>query len=788
MDDAQGQPPPANLTLASSCSTRESEPDETLLESERRFYEAYIWCLTPCPKLCDAVVYLNREIDRLGTAEEDWRLAEIMTNVFLLSSALLTAVEDYLHRPTFRLPQRLTRVAPAGRVLSAANGAASLVRRSRLAMARRWREQWPAATDAFLQLFAAAKKPTRDAAVKAAEELKALLRLPLPTELVAERIRIPSGFRKQDLTHFDALALARKFVARFPDRAQPILLVGLRTAGAYFAPLVRAFLKTEGYQTVDAVNVRPPKGLAKWEHAELVRCCTAGYLAVIVDDPPASGQQVALLSEQLRQVGFSREKMLALLPVHHLRPDWRMDVEATPLSDVPILLLDSEEWFKSRLLAREAVEDRLQEYFQTRRFVSASVVASPIADEINARLQGLSRDRMRSRLKRVHAVRLATPSGHVETRFVLAKSVGWGWLGYHAFLAGHRLAGFVPPILGLRDGILYMEWLPQRSDDGMGAEKRAREIATISAYVAARARSLSLGKDPMPGLGLGERHKLDRVFARAFSGNAAARLKRERIRQRLLEQTCPVPTLIDGNMRRLEWIASGSRLLKSDFEHHGMGKDELNVTDPAFDLADAVLQFGFSSEEEQELIRGYVKESGDSGVEARLFLQKLLAGTYAMDMALDGLRQPKLWHVANEFNEQYVAAWNFLTAQTARFCAGRCRLPQEVLWRSPLAVIDIDGVLDRRIFGFPSTTAAGIEALSLLHDHGFAIAVNTARSVAEVREYCSNYGFAGGVAEYGSFLWDAVRDRGRRLVSEESPRRARGAPARAQPNSRRVLE
>ena len=95
-----------------------------------------------------------------------------------------------------------------------------------------------------------------------------------------------------------------------------------------------------------------------------------------------------------------------------------------------------------------------------------------------------------------------------------------------------------------------------------------------------------------------------------------------------------------------------------------MGKDELNVTDPAFDLADAVLQFGFSSEEEQELIRGYVKESGDDGVEARLFLQKLLAGTYAMDMALDGLRQPKLWHVANEFNEQYVARWNFLTAQT----------------------------------------------------------------------------------------------------------------------------
>jgi len=27
------------------------------------------------------------------------------------------------------------------------------------------------------------------------------------------------------------------------------------------------------------------------------------------------------------------------------------------------------------------------------------------------------------------------------------KSVGWGWLGYHAFLAGRRLSEFVPPIL-----------------------------------------------------------------------------------------------------------------------------------------------------------------------------------------------------------------------------------------------------------------------------------------------------------------------------------------------------
>jgi len=103
-----------------------------------------------------------------------------------------------------------------------------------------------------------------------------------------------------------------------------------------------------------------------------------------------------------------------------------------------------------------------------------------------------------------------------------------------------------------------------------------------------------------------------------------------------------------------------------------------------------------------------------------------------------------------------------------RHCASLCRRPQAVEWRSPLVVLDIDGVLDKQIFGFPSTTTAGIEAVSLLHTHGLAIAVNTARTLSEVKEYCEAYGLVGGVAEYGGAVWDAVARRERSLVSEES--------------------
>jgi hydroxymethylpyrimidine pyrophosphatase-like HAD family hydrolase len=121
-----------------------------------------------------------------------------------------------------------------------------------------------------------------------------------------------------------------------------------------------------------------------------------------------------------------------------------------------------------------------------------------------------------------------------------------------------------------------------------------------------------------------------------------------------------------------------------------------------------------------------------------------------------------------EFHQQYVQAWNFLEIQTARFCGRFARPPKTVGWHGPLVMLDIDGVLDDRIFGFPSTTASGMQAVALLHAHDFAVSVNTARSIGEVQEYCEAYGFLGGVAEYGSAIWDAVTKRESVLVSPET--------------------
>jgi hypothetical protein len=91
-------------------------------------------------------------------------------------------------------------------------------------------------------------------------------------------------------------------------------------------------------------------------------------------------------------------------------------------------------------------------------------------------------------MKRLYSVRLRRPDGRMEARHVLAKSVGWGWLGYHAFLAGQRLANFVPPLLGLREGVLYAEWIPESAAAPGGSEQRMTRVDAIASYVAARVR------------------------------------------------------------------------------------------------------------------------------------------------------------------------------------------------------------------------------------------------------------------------------------------------------------
>jgi len=761
--------PRSNLQSVVPTETAATGADRTgqPLASERAFYADYAWSLNPLCTVGDVARHLSGELSRLAAPIDPWQRDELMINVFLLAGALLTAVEDALHGPVLRVPHRLERLPGVRQSVRALAAAMAASRTSQNRYLQRWRDDWQTALAGFLRLIAAETPADRSEIALAAGGLAAILTDPLPDRLRAELIRIPSAFRKQDLTHFDVLELADRFAAAHSGRAQPVLVVGLRTAGVYFAALMRARLEAHGFTRVAVLTMRPNKGLAADEARPLREFARTGYHAALIDDPPFSGDTIGIAVQALRHAGFGADARTVLFPVHPLRRDWREHKEAVAFSRETIITLMPEEWHKARLLAADdAVAVRLAEYFGAQGYRGATVIEHHAAAAFNAELDYRSGDCRRHRLKRVYAVRLETVCGAGEIRHVFAKSVGWGWLGYAAFLVADRLAGRVTPLLGLRDGILYTEWLPQTAQVNAANVPRSAWVATAAAYVAERAERLPVTASAAPeaqheGLAL-----LADTLSAAY-GSGVGGLMAEPLRRRIATCLTPRAALIDGRMAADEWIAGPGGLLKTDFEHHGIGKNEINLCDPAYDLADAILQLRLTPEEERDLLARYTAATGDAPTGQRLLLCKLMAGLWARQAALDGIvKQTHLAHRAGEFNAQYVNAWNFLTRESARYCGALCPPATPPSWRTPLAVLDLDGVVDRRIFGFPTTTAAGISALASLRRHGFAIAIDTARPAHQVRDYCDAYRFVGGVAECGAYIWDATAHQGRVLLDD----------------------
>lgn len=738
---------------------------EPFSSSEHEFYHRYSWCLNAYPTIGEVIRHLEQELLRFLATKPDWRREEVARNVYLLACAIIDTTDDYLLGRRYNFSKVLgvfPALAPVMRVTQAAlhtAGAYSALSARRLS---KWRAQLELAIVAVLRGVLLRDSGSPDAS-GSIFRLRRLLQASIPAGLAARNPRIPAAFRSQDLTHFDVLSLGAKFVVAFPDCRRPILVTGLRTAGSYFALLLRAYIESQGYSNVECVTLRPKAGISTVEKKIIDRKASQDCLAVIIDEPVGTGGTLGKGIGLLTKQGIPTSNVAVLFPVHRNGRNWKTHADSVPICACRVLTLEHDEWYKHKFIS-STTPQLLREYFSSQGWEAA--VGDKGTEDANAHLNAVSEDKYHTRLKSVYSVQLSRP-GETVTQKVIAKSVGWGWLGYHAFIAGERLAKFVPPIIGLRDGILYSEWI---EDDG--AMPRSAVVQTLASYTATRARELRLNSAPRTDVlhdsqaarGIEE---LAGRLSTAY-GKAAGFLKRARIRQELAAMLVHQPTLIDARMRRVEWIASAGSMLKSDFEQHGMGKHQLNLTDPAYDLAEAILHWNLSSEEERQLLYSYVGQTGDQDVHARIMLHKILAGSWSLDRALENLNDPRMHARHEEFNRKYIDTWNFLVAHTMRFCAKLCQKPKEIHWSSPLVVLDVDGVIDQQVFGYPSTTLAGIQAISLLQQNGFTIALNTARSIPELKEYCRAYGFAGGVSEYGAHVWDAVTGRERVLVSDES--------------------
>jgi len=131
-----------------------------------------------------------------------------------------------------------------------------------------------------------------------------------------------AAFRSQDLTPFDVLSLARSYARHLRNCTDPILVVGLHTAGSYFTPILSAYLRSQGHRQVVSLTIRPEKGIGPSDDKTLAYWATKGAVAAIVDGPADSGSSIRTAVDVLNIAGFSRDKISVLTPTHPTKRDW----------------------------------------------------------------------------------------------------------------------------------------------------------------------------------------------------------------------------------------------------------------------------------------------------------------------------------------------------------------------------------------------------------------------------------------------------------------------------------
>lgn len=732
----------------------------TIGTEEETFYREYEWCINPLRSVGDFLAFIPVELDRLQSSRVPWQREEHRKNIYLFACAISATIADCL-APAI---PNLTRIgAHSGLRRAILDTAYDFLLlgcriRNRLFQAdvASWLSAWNKNVEQICRLLLSGDQTNDNVPDSIAETTRTLTAAKLPPAVLESRASLPFGLREQDLSHQDIVSLASAFLAS-PVR-RPILIVGLRTAGAYFAPLLHECFTQSRSEAVSWTTVRPKNGLSTWEVSAIKGAQQRDAHVVIIDDHPDSGESLALTLTLLRSEGIEFSKITILVPAHPAQRNQSALRGGQP--DVGLITLDAEETFRSRSLATDA-PSVIREYYL--RDGWDHIVIKECNDPVAVQLKDRSSD-FHVRLKRLYVVSLSAKHSFTTSRRVLAKDVGYGWLGYHAYLAGTRLQPAVPRVLGLHDGILFTEWVENNERTSVEPP-----ISTISAYVSRRVASLALQEDPCYGTncyGASSWYFLAKTL-RSLYGPYTGHLKTRPLHQALSSYVTPKPTFIDANLKSDEWVYDGEHWFKVDYEHDGLGNPglNLNVVDPVYDLASAVFEFEMKGEEESQLVTDYIDLTGDSTAPERLILHKLLYGTTNWKAAQRSRGRARSLEECLHSNEREFYARDFLTAHFSHFCGQELRKQFQPRWNSKTFVFDLDGVFDRNLLCFPHPTLASLQSLDLLLSNEYSVVANTGRSIHHARRYCSAYPLAGAVAEHGTVHLDAVNHREVRLVS-----------------------
>lgn len=671
-------------------------------------------------------------------------------NAYLIGAGMNQITEDYLHRDPLLLGaigEHL--LAQGGRARSMAGGwaesVAALVQETRIPRrSSRGPLEWQQSIGALVETLAGVVAEVvvpgrRDVAemIDAAEAL-ASSAASLPVALQGEVLRLPSCFHAFDLEPDDIRELTARFSRFRPARSRPLLVAGVRTSGSYMAPLCAAFLKEAGYSDVHVLTLRPGHQLFSRERAIVRAIARNGGLALIIDDPPASGRTVSKVAVDLRQLSLPQSSIVLLLPLFG-------SSEQLPeaLRRYPSVLLASEDWAVHSKLTAEAVARAL-----TRLLAGDGRVHDVRRLPLPPRRWQRAHERALFRVELDYGDRTRTAS-------ILAECVGAGYYGEHARAIARALSGHVPEIYGLDQGCLYREWLAEaRRARASRPRERQALVAAATNYAVDRSRALPAAHDASTRLS-GQQpvwevvsHILSRPFGRAAP--AAHLLLVDAISKHLLEVARP--SVVDGSTCLSSWFADErkpDRYVKTGFTEHSFWNLGLSCYDPIFDLAGAAVSSADPAMA-AELRSAYERVTGEPVAEERWLLYKL-AQLWGRERIRPG-EAGELRRACSRATQSYIAQLYFDDLEPSA--------------DGPLCGIDVDGVLETEALGFPATTAAGARALRALIAHGYRPILVSGRSFNEVADRCLAYRLAGGVAEYGAVVLTFAPRQHHALVSD----------------------
>src|SRR5262249_4787059 len=159
----------------------------------------------------------------------------------------------------------------------------------RIRVVERWRRRFNDCVDQACRILIDADGPDSPRWAALATLTTELMDQRLPPALLTRRMRIPEAFWCQDLTHVDLYTCAGRCRASSRDPRRDVVVVGPRTAGAYFAPLISAYLTDLGWRRTSWVSIRPKAGVSGRERRRIRALAAGGVHVILVDDYPESG-------------------------------------------------------------------------------------------------------------------------------------------------------------------------------------------------------------------------------------------------------------------------------------------------------------------------------------------------------------------------------------------------------------------------------------------------------------------------------------------------------------------